>query len=68
MRKFATTLAVVSAITPAGVNALGLGEIKLHSALNQKLLAEIPILAASGEDVSQIRVGVAPATAFAKAG
>lgn len=68
MRKFATTLAVVSAITPAGVNALGLGEIKLHSALNQKLLAEIPILAASGEDVSQIRVNVASAAAFAKAG
>lgn len=68
MRKFAKTLAVVSAITPAGVNALGLGEIKLHSALNQKLLAEIPVLAASGEDVSQIRVGVAPAAAFAKAG
>ncbi|GAB6068056.1 hypothetical protein JCM13664_13750 [Methylothermus subterraneus] len=67
MRKFAKTLAVVGAITPAGVNALGLGEIRLHSALNQRLLAEIPILA-SGEDVSQIRVGLASAEAFAKAG
>lgn len=68
MRKFAKTLAVVGVITPAGVNAIGVGEIKLHSALNQKLLAEIPILVSSGEDISQIRVNLAPAEAFAKAG
>ncbi len=68
MRTFAKTLAVMGAITPAGVNALGLGEIKLHSALNQKLLAEIPILVSAGEDVSQIQVNLAPAKAFAKAG
>jgi pilus assembly protein FimV len=68
VRTFAKTLAVMGAITPAGVNALGLGEIKLHSALNQKLLAEIPILVSAGEDASQIRVNLAPPEAFAKAG
>ncbi len=68
MRKFAKTLAVVGVITPAGVNAIGVGEIKLYSALNQKLLAEIPILVSSGEDISRIRVNLAPAAAFAKAG
>ncbi|HEB77923.1 MAG TPA: hypothetical protein ENI90_05300, partial [Methylothermaceae bacterium] len=68
MRNFAKTLAVMGVLTPAGVNALGVGEIRLHSALNQKLLAEIPLLANSGEDVSQIRVRLAPLQAFAKAG
>lgn len=68
MRKFAKTLAMVGVITPAGVNAIGVGEIKLHSALNQKLLAEIPILVSPGEDISQLRVNLAPAAAFAKAG
>ncbi len=68
MRKFAKTLAVVSVMTPAGVNALGVGEIKLHSALNQKLYAEIPLLVSPGEDVSQIRVSLAPPKAFSKAG
>lgn len=68
MRKFAKALAVVGAITPAGVSALGVGEMKLHSALNQRLLAEIPILVSPGEDISQLRVNLAPAQAFAKAG
>ncbi|WP_022947866.1 FimV/HubP family polar landmark protein [Methylohalobius crimeensis] len=68
MRKFAKTLAVVGVITPAGVNAIGVGEIKLHSALNQRLLAEIPLRVSSGEDVSQIRVNLAPSAAFGKAG
>ncbi|HHJ37870.1 MAG: hypothetical protein AXA67_01935 [Methylothermaceae bacteria B42] len=68
MRKFAKTLAVVSVMTPAGVNALGVGEIKLHSALNQKLYAEIPLLVSPGEDISQIRVSLAPPNAFSKAG
>jgi len=68
VRKFAKTLAVVSVMTPAGVNALGVGEIKLHSALNQKLYAEIPLLVSPGEDVSQIRVSLAPPKAFSKAG
>ncbi len=68
MRNFAKTLAVMGVLTPAGVNALGVGEIKLHSALNQKLLAEIPLLTSAGEDVSQIRVRLAPSQAFAQAG
>ena len=68
MRNFAKTLAVMGVLTPAGVNALGVGEIRLHSALNQKLLAEIPILAAPGEDPAQIQVRLAPPEAFAKAG
>ncbi len=68
MRKFAKTLAVVGVLTPAGVNALGVGEIKLHSALNQKFLAEIPLLVSSSEDVSQVKVRLASPAAFVKAG
>jgi len=68
VRKFAKTLAVVGVLTPAGVNALGVGDIKLHSALNQKLIAEIPLLTSPGEDISQIKVRLAPSGAFARAG
>jgi len=68
VRNFAKTLAVMGVLTPAGVNALGVGEIKLHSALNQRLLAEIPLLTSAGEDVSQIQVRLAPSRAFAQAG
>ncbi|SDI50718.1 pilus assembly protein FimV [Pseudomonas flavescens] len=49
--------------------ALGLGEITLHSALNQPLNAEIELLAV-GDDMSasDIRVALAPADAFNLAG
>ncbi|WP_052493799.1 MULTISPECIES: FimV/HubP family polar landmark protein [Pseudomonas] len=49
--------------------ALGLGEITLHSALNQPLNAEIELLAV-GDDMStsDIKVSLAPADAFNLAG
>ncbi|SHM85845.1 FimV/HubP family polar landmark protein [Phytopseudomonas punonensis] len=49
--------------------ALGLGEITLHSALNQPLNAEIALLAV-GDDMSasDIKVALAPADAFNRAG
>ncbi|OLU17793.1 hypothetical protein BVH01_12415 [Pseudomonas sp. PA1(2017)] len=49
--------------------ALGLGEITLHSALNQPLNAEIQLLAV-GDDMttSDIKVALAPADAFNRAG
>ncbi|UQY37394.1 peptidoglycan-binding protein LysM [Pseudomonas fulva] len=49
--------------------ALGLGEITLHSALNQPLNAEIQLLAV-GDDMTtaDIKVALAPADAFNRAG
>lgn len=68
MRKFPKTMAFMGLITPVGANALGVGEIRLHSALNQVLDADIPLIASSGEADSGIRVNLASPGAFAKAG
>lgn len=49
--------------------ALGLGEITLHSALNQPLNAEIELLAVADDmSASDVKVSLAPADAFNMAG
>jgi pilus assembly protein FimV len=44
------TLAVVSLLIPMSAQPLGIGDIELHSALNQKLNAEIRLNLAPGEN------------------
>ena len=61
------TLAVMSLLAPTGGHALGIGEIRLHSALNQNLDAEIS-LTLSGESVSDIKVSLAAPEKFEAAG
>lgn len=61
-------LGAIAALIPAWVSALGLGEIKLNSYLNQPLDAEIELLSASGEDIDSMRVALASSEAFARAG
>ncbi len=67
VRVLTKTLAVVSLLAPASGHPLGIGEIKLHSALNQNLDAEIS-LTLSGESVSDIKVNLAPPEKFDEAG
>ncbi|MDP1665478.1 MAG: FimV/HubP family polar landmark protein [Methylobacter sp.] len=67
VRNLTKTLAVVSLLAPASGHTLGIGEIKLHSALNQNLDAEIA-LTLSGESVSDIKVNLAPPEKFDEAG
>lgn len=67
VRLLTKTLAVVSLLAPASGHPLGIGEIKLHSALNQNLNAEIS-LTLSGENVSDIKVNLAPPEKFDEAG
>ncbi|MGZ5007153.1 MAG: FimV/HubP family polar landmark protein [Methylobacter sp.] len=67
VRNLTKTLAVVSLLAPASGHTLGIGEIKLHSALNQNLNAEIA-LTLSGESVSDIKVNLAPSEKFDEAG
>jgi pilus assembly protein FimV len=67
VRNLTKTLAVVSLLAPASGHTLGIGEIKLHSALNQNLNAEIA-LSLSGESVSDIKVNLAPSEKFDEAG
>jgi len=68
VRKIPKTLALMSLLAPLGANALGIGDIRLHSALNQSLNAEIPLVTSGGEELSDVRVSLAPPEAFARAG
>lgn len=67
MRNLTKTLAVFSILAPASAHPLGIGDIKLHSALNQNLNAEIGLVL-SGEKPSDIRVNLAPPDKFNEAG
>jgi FimV-like protein len=67
-RLFTASL-VASALTwSSWASALGLGQITLHSALNQPLNAEIPLLETAGLSADDIIVRLASTDAFAKAG
>lgn len=68
MRNLTTTLAVVSLLAPASAFPLGIGEIKLHSALNQNLHAEIGLVLSPGENADHIKVNLAPPDKFDEAG
>ena len=68
MRNLTKTLAVVSLLVPASGYSLGIGDIKLHSTLNQNLDAEISLVASVGDKVSEIKVNLAPPDKFDEAG
>ncbi|MGZ8218230.1 FimV/HubP family polar landmark protein [Methylomagnum sp.] len=51
-----------------GANALGVGDIRLHSALNQSLDAEIPLVLSGADSLSDVRVSLASPEAYTKAG
>lgn len=68
MRKLTLSLAVLAALLPGRAMTLGLGELELHSALNQELNAEIEVLSASPEDAEQLIIKLASRDAFARAG
>ena len=48
--------------------ALGLGEIKLNSALNEPLQAEIELLSATPEELAELTIRLASGDAFARYG
>lgn len=68
MRNLTKTLAAVSILVPATAYPLGIGDIELHSALNQKLDAEIALFLSADENVSDIKVRLAPPEKFDEAG
>ncbi len=68
MRNLTKAIAAVSLLVPASAYPLGIGEIKLHSALNQKLDAEIALLISAGESISDVKVRLAPPEKFDEAG
>ena len=68
MRKLTKTLAVLSLLTPSSGYTLGIGDIKLHSSLNQNLNAEISLVVSAAEKASDIKVNLAPPDKFDEAG
>lgn len=61
-------LAVVSLLAPATGLPLSIGDIELHSALNQNLNAEIRLHVAAGENPADVSVRLAPPEKFDQAG
>ncbi|HVC28052.1 MAG TPA: FimV/HubP family polar landmark protein [Gammaproteobacteria bacterium] len=67
-KKLKFVLACMIAVLPLAANALGLGEIKLNSALNQPLNADIPIVGAAADEIGSLHIKIASAEQFKQAG
>ncbi|MBN9408549.1 MAG: fimbrial protein FimV [Burkholderiales bacterium] len=63
-----TIAASVLALTSLDAQALALGRLAVQSVLGEPLRAEIDIPQINAEEAASLRVGVAPASAFAAAG
>lgn len=68
MRKLVITLFCVALLIPSRGNTLGLGEIELHSSLNQELDAEIALTSVGKESAETIIVKLASKANFSRAG
>ena len=68
MSDISKTLAIIGLLAPFGAEALGIGDIRSHSSLNQPLNAEIPLVLSGGDKLSNIEVRLASPEAFDKAG
>ena len=68
VRKLALAVGLVSALGGNGALALGLGEVKLNSTLNQPLKAEISLLQTRGLTDGEIKVRLASPEDFERAG
>ena len=64
MRNLTKTLTVVSLLAPVSGYSLGIGDIKLHSALNQNLDAQVLLVLSAGESAADIKVNLAPREKF----
>lgn len=68
LRKLVLAMAAASALTSGMAHALGLGEIRLKSALDQPLEAEIELLDVRGLQAAELRPALAPVEEFGKIG
>jgi len=68
VRKLVKTLLSLLLVAPAAALALGLGEVQLHSALNQRLDADIKLLSVDPAEADTIDVSLASYEDFAKVG
>ncbi len=68
MLRLAKILAVVLLLAPISASPLGLGDIRLQSALNQQFDAEIDLISLGQTRIDDISVRLAPREAFERAG
>ena len=68
MSKLKVLLALAAAALPLTANALGLGEIKLNSALNDRFNADIPVVGATSDELDSLEVKLANLAQFTHAG
>ena len=68
MSDISRTLAIIGLLAPFGAKALGIGDIRSHSSLNQPLNADIPLVLSGGDKLSNIEVRLASPEAFDRAG
>ena len=67
-KKLVFVLALMLTAAPLAANALGLGEIKLNSVLNQPLSADISVVSVAPDEISSLQVKLANAEQFKQAG
>ncbi|GAB4301328.1 MAG: hypothetical protein Kow0096_22050 [Thiohalomonadaceae bacterium] len=68
VRKLAYTLLSLLFVLPSAAFALGMGDIKLRSALNQPFNAEIELLSVSTDEAESLKVNLASYETFARVG
>lgn len=68
VRKLSLMLVLTLGLVPLVAQALGLGDIKLNSALNQKFNAEIELLSLAKGEIYDVKVDMASDEAFKRAG
>ena len=67
-RRLSRTLLALVILASSEVWALGLGEIRLQSALNEPLRAEIELLSATPEELSNLQITMASGDTFERYG
>jgi len=68
VRKLLKTLLSLLIMAPAAALALGLGNVTLHSALNEPLNADIELLSVAPGELESLQVALADAQTFARLG
>jgi|GEM_PF-1033035 len=68
MHKLKKIVVAMSLLAPVSAYPLGVGELKLHSALNESLNAEIALVLSANEDIDSVNISVASPEKFDEAG
>lgn len=68
VRKWVLASAISLALSPPGVAALGLGELRTDSALNEPFVAEIALIDVKPDELDTVKASLAPDAEFEKVG